>query len=368
MQGKLKGEAHLHNVRTSRSERLAHILHICGKKHENIAELAAGDIGAVAKLESTHTDDTLSEATDGKVEFLPTPMPRPTIQMAVIAKNKADEDKVGLGFHRLIEQDPTLQLRRDPEISETILSGMGDTHLEVAANHLKEIAKVEVALEIPRVAYRETITKKVEGQGKYKKQSGGRGQYGDCWIKLEPQPEGAGFTFEWKIVGGVIPSKYQPAVEKGLIEAMEKGVLSGSPTVDVKAICYDGSYHDVDSSEMAFKVAASMAFKALAAKAGPVMLEPIYKIKVVVPEENMGDIMGDMSGRRGRVMGTESNGTRQTILAQAPLAEIFTYSRDLRSMTRGRGVFEIEFDHYERVPPDVQAKIVEATQKEKSED
>lgn len=367
MRGTMKSESHLNNLRTSKSERLAHILSICGKKHQNIDALSAGDMGAVAKLESTHTGDTLSEG-DGKVEFLPAPMPKPTVQMAVVAKNKADEDKVGLGFHRLIEQDPTLQLRRDPEISQTILSGMGDVHLEVAAHHLKEIAKVEVDLEVPKVAYRETITKKVEGQGKYKKQSGGRGQYGDCWIRLEPQPEGAGFEFEWKIVGGVIPSKYQPAVEKGLLEAMEKGVLSGSPTVDLKATCYDGSYHDVDSSEMAFKVAASMAFKSLAQQANPIILEPIYKVQVTVPEEHMGDIMGDMSGRRGRVLGTESNGRRTTVVAQAPLAELFTYSRDLRSMTRGRGVFEIEFDHYDRVPPDVQQKIVEATQGEKSED
>lgn len=368
MRGKVESEATLHNLRTGKTERLAHVLHVLGKKHDNISGLAAGDLGAVAKLESTHTGDTLSAAADGKVEFLPTPMPKPTIQMAVVAKNKADEDKVGLGFHRLIEQDPTLQLRRDPEISQTILSGMGNTHLEVAAGHLKEMAKVEVNLEVPKVAYRETITRKVEGQGKYKKQSGGRGQYGDCWIRLEPQPEGAGFSFEWEIVGGVIPTKYEPAVEKGLIEAMEKGVLAGSPTVDVKATCYDGSYHDVDSSEMAFKVAASMAFKTLAAKAGPIILEPIYKIKIVVPDQFMGDIMGDMSGRRGRVMGAESNGNRQTIIAQAPLSEIFTYSQDLRSMTRGRGVFEIEFDHYERVPPDVQEKIVQAHQKEKQED
>lgn len=368
MRGRVDSEAHLYNLRTGKSERLAHVLHICGKKHDNIPGLAAGDLGAVAKLESTHTGDTLSLQPDPKMQFLPTPMPKPTIQMAVVAKNKADEDKVGLGFHRLIEQDPTLQLRRDPEIAQTILSGMGNTHVEVAASHLKEIAKVEVELQIPKVAYRETITKKVEGQGKYKKQSGGRGQYGDCWIRLEPQQEGAGFTFEWEVVGGVIPTKYQPAVEKGLIEAMEKGVLSGSPTVDVKAACYDGSYHDVDSSEMAFKVAASMAFKTLAAKAGPVILEPIYKITITVPDEHMGDIMGDMSGRRGRVLGAESNGKRQTIVAQAPLAELFTYSQDLRSMTRGRGVFEIEFDHYDRVPPDIQAKIAEAHQKERAED
>jgi elongation factor G len=368
MRGHVDSDATLANLRTGKGERLAHVLHICGKKHENIAGLKAGDLGAVAKLDSTHTGDTLSQESNSKVEILPTPMPKPTIQMAVVAKNKADEDKIGLGFHRLIEQDPTLQLRRDPEIAQTILSGMGNTHVEVATSHLKEIAKVEVDLEIPKVAYRETITKKVEGQGKYKKQSGGRGQYGDCWIRLEPQPEGSGFTFEWEIVGGVIPTKYQPAVEKGLIEAMEKGVLSGSPTVDIKAACYDGSYHDVDSSEMAFKVAASMAFKSLALKANPVILEPIYKIKITVPEHHMGDVMGDMSGRRGRVIGTESNGKRQTIVAQAPLAELFTYSRDLRSMTRGRGVFEIEFDHYDRVPPDVQEKIVAAHQAEKSED
>lgn len=367
MRGEVASEQTLTNVNQGKSQRLAHVLHILGKKHEHIDKLAAGDLGAVGKLDATHTNDTLSGDSNANLQFAPTPLEQPTIQMAVHAKNKADEDKVGLGFHRLVEQDPTLNLRRDPEVGQTILSGMGMIHLEVAVNHLKDLAKVEVELDVPKVPYRETITKKVEGQGKYKKQSGGRGQYGDCWIRLEPLPEGSGFEFEWAIVGGAIPTKFQPAVEKGLLEALEHGVISGSPTVDIKATCYDGSYHDVDSSEMAFKVAASLAFKKLAVEAGPVLLEPIYNMKIRIPDENMGDIMGDLSSRRGRVLGTSTDGKRTIVEAQAPLAEIFTYRRELNSMTHGRGMFQMSFDHYERVPPDVQEKIAAEHAAQKAE-
>lgn len=364
MRGEVKGEGSLNNVNRDKAQRLAHILCVCGKKNEEVEKLCAGDIGAVAKLDATHTNDTLSGGSNGSVRFAATPMAQPTVHMAVTAKNSADEDKVGLGFHRLTDQDPTLHLHRDPEISQTILSGMGGLQLEVAVSQLKDTAKVEVELKEPKVPYRETITKKVEGQGKYKKQSGGRGQFGDCWLRLEPRPEGAGFEFEWAIVGGSIPTKFQPAVEKGLIEAMEKGALSGSPTVDLKAVCYDGSYHDVDSSEMAFKVAASMAFKNLVVQANPIILEPIYKLTVTVPDQNLGDIMGDLSGRRGRVLGTTASGKRQIVEATAPLAEMFSYRRDLHSMTHGRGFFQMEFDHYDRVPGDEQKKIVESHQKE----
>ena len=278
--------------------------------------------------------------------------------MTVIAKSRADEDKIGLGFHRLIEQDPTLNLNRDPTINQTILSGMGDTHLAVAVARLKDLTKVEVDLEIPRVPYRETITKKNEGQGKYKKQSGGHGQYGDCWIRFEPMPEGAGFEFEWKIVGGVIPTNYQSAVEKGLVEAMTKGVLSGHPTVDLKATCYDGTHHAVDSSDLAFKVAASMAFKNIIPNCGPIILEQIYKTTITVPEDYMGDVMGDLNSRRGRILGMNPDGRKQIIEAHVPLAELYTYGRQLSSLSQGRGVFEMEFDHYERVPNDIQEKII----------
>lgn len=367
MRGTLTTDTTLTNLNQSKHQRLAHLLAVTGKKHVEAEGMAAGDLGAVAKLDATHTYDTLSADAQEKTHFTPTPLPQPVVRMAVEAVNKADEDKIGTGFHKLTDQDPTLHVRRDPEVHQTILSGMGTTQLDVAASRLRDNSKVEVELTPPKVPYRETITAKAEGQGKYKKQSGGRGQYGDCWIRLEPLPEGSGFVFDWAIVGGSIPTKFQPAVEKGLIEAMEKGILAGSPTVDLKATCYDGSYHDVDSSEMAFKVAASMAFKNLTEKARPIILEPIYKVKVNVPDENMGDIMGDMSGRRGRVIGTEAGNGRQIIEAQAPLAELATYNRDLRSMTRDRGEFEMEFDHYERVPGDVQEKIVAAASKANGE-
>lgn len=368
MHGKLQSETSLTNMNRNKSERVAHVLAITGKKHENIHAMAAGDLGAVGKLDSTHTCDTLSADGNTKVLFMPTPLPPPTVRMAVVPKVKADEEKIGLGFRRLTDQDPTLHLARDPEIRQTIVSGMGDSHLDVAVHHLKEISKVEVELQIPKVPYRETITKKAEGQGKYKKQSGGRGQFGDCWIKFEPLAGGDGFEFEWGVVGGVIPTKFEPSVEKGLIEALEHGVLSGNPTVGVKATCYDGSYHAVDSSEMAFKVAASLAFKSIIPKANPVILEPIYRVKITVPEQYMGDIMGDINGRRGRVQGVSAVPKKQIIEALVPLSEMFTYSRDMRSMTRGSGVYELSFDHYERVPGEVQEKIIAESHVEKEKE
>lgn len=361
MRGTAKSETSLLNLNRNKSQRISHVLSVCGKKATNIDSMAAGDLGAIAKLDATHTGDTLAEADGGPI-FSPTHMPKPVIRMAVVPKGKADEDKIGIGLHRLVEQDPTLKFYRDPLVHQTILEGMGDVHLDVAVHHLKEASNVEVELQVPMVPYRETITRKAEAQGKHKKQSGGRGQYGDCWIRVEPLPEGSGFQFEWGIVGGVIPTKYAPAIEKGLIESLEKGALSAHPTVDFKAICYDGSFHDVDSSEMAFKVAASLAFKNVIPKAGPIILEPILKATILIPEEFMGDVMGNLNGKRGRILGMEADGKRQRIVAQVPMAEMFNYSRELRSMTRGAGVFETEFDHYSRVPPEVQDKLVASAQ------
>lgn len=368
IQGTVKSESSLHNNNINKTERIAHVLFCKGKKSENMNELHAGDMGAVAKLEAAKSGNTLVDPAAGELMVTPLKLPKPTAMMAVKAKTRAEEDKVGMGFHRLIDQDPTLSLRRDASIRQTILSGMGETHLQVAVARLKDLAKVEVDMEIPRVPYRETITKKAQGQGKYKKQSGGHGQYGDCWVRFEPLPEGSGFQFEWEIVGGVIPTNFKTAVEKGLVESLERGILAGSPTVDVKAACYDGSYHAVDSSDMSFKVASSMAFKNVIPSCGPIILEPIYKIKITVPDDHMGDVMGDLNSRRGRILGMNPVGKKQVIEALVPLSEIFVYSRQLNSITQGRGIYEMEYDHFERVPNEVQEKIIEETKRRKEED
>jgi elongation factor G len=366
--GTAKGESTLTNVRTAKSERLAHLLTCMGKQSENIDSLAAGDIGAVAKLDATRTDDTLIDPSTAAITIEPAGLPKPTTFMAINAKSRADEDKVGMGFHRLIEQDPTLHLERDPSIRQTILSGMGEIHLAVAAARLKDIAKVEIEMEIPRVPYRETITKKATGQGKHKKQSGGHGQYGDCHIRFEPLPEGSGFEFVWEVVGGVIPTNFRSAVEKGLTESLDRGVLSGSPTVDLRAACYDGTHHAIDSSDMAFKVASSIAFKNVIPKCGPIILEPIHKIEITIPEEYMGDVMGDLNGRRGRILGMNSAAGKQVIEALVPLAELYTYGRQLNSLSQGRGVFQMEYDHYERTPNEIQEKIIAEAKRIKEEE
>ncbi len=368
LSGTVRNDTSLLNVRRGAEERISHLMTLRGKKQDAINLVAAGDIGVLAKLGNTHTNDTLCDPKK-VVQVEATPMPKPVIQMAIHAKSKDDEEKVGIAMHRLIEQDPTLTLRRDPAIRQTILTGMGDTHLDVAVSRLKTQNKVEVELEVPRVPYRETITRKAEGQGKHKKQSGGRGQFGECWLRLEPLPEGSGFEFEWAVVGGVIPTKFQPSVEKGVVQAMERGIISGNHAVDIKAICYDGKDHPVDSSDMAFQVAASKGFKAVAKNASPVLLEPIYKLRVIVPEQYMGDVMGDLNSRRGRILGMSSEGRKQVVEALVPLAEMFTYSRELRSFSQGRGTFELEFERYERVPAELQAKIVAAADvKEEEED
>lgn len=367
LRGQVANDTVLLNVTRSVEEKVSHLMTVRGKKSEPVNRAAAGDIAVLAKLSSTFTGDTLCDP-KAPVKVEPTPMPPQTVQMAVVAKSKEDEEKIGMAMHRLIEQDPTLTLYRDQAVRQTILCGMGDTHLEVAVSRLRAQSKVEVELEIPKVPYRETITKVAQGQGKHKKQSGGRGQFGECWLRLEPLPEGSGFQFEWQIVGGVIPSKFQPSVEKGILQAMEKGVLAGYPVVDVKAICYDGKDHPVDSSDMAFQIAASKGFKNVAKQANPILLEPIYKVKVTVPEQYMGDVMGDLNSRRGRILGMTSQGRKQVIEALVPLAEMFEYSKQLRSMTQGRGTYEMTFHHYERVPAEIQAKVVAASKPEAEEE
>jgi elongation factor G len=315
---------------------------------------------------STLTSDTLCSP-DNPIVYKPTPLPARTYSMAVMTKNKSDEEKVGMAMHRLIEQDPTLHIRRDPEIRQTIISGMGDTHLDVAVQRMRTMSKIEVELVQARIPYHETITKKGTGVYRHKKQSGGRGQFGEVHLRLEPLPEGEEFQFDWEVVGGNIPTKFQASVEKGVHEAMERGILAGYRAVDIKAVCYDGKHHDVDSSDMAFKIAASMGFRQVARECAPIILEPIYNLTVIVPEAFMGDIMGDISGRRGKILGSEQQNSKTIVKAQVPLAEMSTYTQDLRSMTQGRGMFETEYSHYERVPADVQAKIIEEYERRKEE-
>jgi elongation factor G len=288
--------------------------------------------------------------------------------MGIKAKAKGDEEKIASGLARLREEDPSIKVVVDPDIRQTIISGQGELHLEVIIDRLKRKFGVEVELEKPRIPYRETIRRKVEVQGKYKKQTGGRGQYGDCWLKLEPMSRGSGFEFVNAIVGGVIPSKYIPSVEKGIQEAMRTGGLSGSPVVDAKITVYDGSYHTVDSSDMAFKIAGSMAFKDGFLKAEPYLLEPIYDVEIFVPEEYMGDVMGDISSRRGKIMGMDPDGSNQRIKAQVPLAELYKYSTTLRSLTQGRGIHSRDFSHYEEVPREIAAKVIEEAKKAKEEE
>lgn len=344
-----------------------HVFALRGKTQVPTERLMTGDIGAFAKLGDVHTGDTLEDPKGAPVIYEPTHMPPPTANVAIHAKVKSDEDKISIAIHRLLDSDPTLKLERDTMLHQTILSGMGDTHLEVAVDRLRAQSKIDIVMEAPKVQYRETIMKTAQGQGRYKKQSGGRGQYGDCHIKLEPLARGEGFEFEWKIVGGVIPTNYQSAVEKGLREALTRGILAGYPVVDLKASCYDGSYHAVDSSDMAFQVAASMAFKNVAPTAQPVILEPIMHVEVTVPGEYMGDVMGYISSHRGRISGNDQEGRRVRIIGEVPQAEMATFSRDLRSMTQGRSVYTSRFAHYEPAPPQVQEKVIKESKIEHAE-
>lgn len=365
--GVMKTGLDLTNSTQGKAERIGQMFVLNGKNKINVDALHAGDIGAVVKLKATHTGDTLCDKSKS-INFTKIEFPEPIIRTAIVPKAKGDEEKISVGLHSIHEEDPTFVSKYDPELKQTIISGQGELHLAIILKRLKQKYGVEVDEEEPRIPYREAIKSKAEAQGKYKKQSGGRGQYGDCHLRLEPLPRGEQFEFVDAIVGGVIPGKFIPAVEKGVVERMEKGVIAGFPVVDVKVTCFDGSYHNVDSSEMAFKVAASMGFRKAFQDAKPVLLEPLYDITIKVPEEYMGDVMGDVSGRRGKIMGMDSEGKFQVIRAQIPLAELYKYSTTLRSMTQGKGIHTRAFAKYEEVPSEIAEKIIEKAKKDKEEE
>ena len=328
--------------------------------------LHAGDLGSVAKLKDTHTNDTLS--TKAKPVVVPkVAMPEPLISLAVEVHQHGEEDKLSTALQRLHEEDPTFHYEYSGEVGQTLVRGRGERHLEVVIGRLKRKFGVTAELARPKVAYRETFKGRAEGQGKHKKQTGGRGQYGDCWIKLAPLPRGSGYEFVDSITGGVIPNKYIPAVDKGIQEAAARGAIAGYPVVDFRAECFDGSYHDVDSSEMAFKMAGILAFRTVAEKAKPVLLEPILQVEVYTPEENLGEVMGDLSGRRGQILGTEQEGRLTKIRAMIPESEMYKYSTQLHSITHGRGTFHAEFASYQEAPPEVAAKVAAERAKEEEE-
>ncbi|MDK2855718.1 MAG: elongation factor [Bacillota bacterium] len=365
--GKVVSDSTIYNSGKEKSERVGQVFVPRGKIQNPVSAVVAGDIGAVAKLQETGTGDTLCDKNHPVV--LPVPeFPRPCYSVAITAKSKGDEDKLGTGLARLMEEDPTLALKKDAETRELIVSGMGDVHIDVTVDRLKRKFGVEVLTSTPTVPYRETLRKPVKVEGKHKKQTGGHGQYGHVWLEIEPLPEGSGFVFEEKIFGGAVPKQYIPAVEKGVREAMREGVVAGFPVVDVKVTLVDGSFHPVDSSEMAFKIAASLAFKKGAEQANPVILEPIMNLEVTVPEAYMGDVIGDLNAKRGRILGLEPAGPNQIIRAQVPLAELSKYAIDLRSLTQGRGSFTMAFDHYEEVPARLAEEIVAQAKKNKTED
>jgi elongation factor G len=365
--GVMRSDSHVHNTTKDHDERIGQLFYIRGKAQEPTAEIPAGDLGAVAKLQVTGTSDTLADRAKAivypRIEF-----PQPAFSAAIVAKTKADEDKMGPALARMTEEDPTFQFRRDLETGQTVISGMGEAHLDIIVGRLKRKFGVDVNVEELKIPYRETIQGHVKVQGRHKKQTGGRGQFGDCWIEMEPLPRGEGFQYVDAIVGGSIPRQYIPAVEKGVHEAMERGILAGYPTVDIKVTCYDGSYHDVDSSEMAFKLAGALAFRTGAQKATPVLLEPVVNVEIIVPEQYMGDVISDMNTKRGRILGMEPIGNgKQLIKAAAPQSEMMRYAIDLRSIARGRGTFRIEPSHYEEVPAHIAQQIVEKAKKEREE-
>ncbi len=355
--GVLNSDSTIYNSSKGVDERIGQIYELEGKKQKAIKQAVAGDIVAVAKLKETVTGDTLCDAAK-PILFEPAPLLKPVISYAIEPKTKNDEDKIHGALHKMIEEEPTLESHRDDQTKEFIISGMGQVHLDVIVEKLKRKFNVEVLLKTPKIPYLETIRSSVKVQGKYKKQSGGRGQYGDCWIEMSPMPRGEGYLFEDKIVGGVVPRQYIPAVDKGIQEASVDGFLAGYPVVDFKVALYDGSFHTVDSSEMAFKIAGSMAFKKAMESCKPVLLEPIMNVKITVPDENMGDVIGDINSRRGKVIGVEPKANSQIIRTVVPMSEVLAYSNDLRSMTSDRGLFSMEFSHYEEVPSHLMQKVI----------
>jgi len=364
--GSLHSDSQVYNPVRRAKERIGQIFVPKGKSQEAASVITAGDCGVVAKLRETLTGDTLAEESNPLI--LPAPeIPEPVFSLAVAPLTKGDEDKVGAALSRLREEDPTLRFSVDHDTRETILSGMGDIHLEVNIARLKRKFGVEVRTGAPKVAYRETVRGTARAQGKYKKQTGGRGQYGDVWLEIEPLERGAGFEFVDRVVGGVVPKNYIPSVEKGVREALERGVVAGCPVTDLRVTLCDGSFHPVDSSDIAFKIAGSMGFQSAAKEAGLVLLEPIMSVEIVVPEENMGEIMGHLNGKRGRIQGMEPIDHQQLIRASVPLAEMLSYSSELRSMTAGRGSYSMKFSHHEEVPAHIAQGIIEKAKAKQEE-
>ncbi len=365
--GQITSDSVVYNATRDERERIGQIFMLQGKTQIPVGLASVGDIVAVAKLKTTTTGDSLCDERDPivlpAIEF-----PKPAISFAVAPKSKADEEKVSQGLARLMEEDPTLHVSRDAQTRELLVSGLGEQHLEVVVDRLRRKFGCDVDMKTPRVPYKETIRGSTKVQGRYKRQSGGRGQYGDCWLEIEPLPRGGGFEFVDKIVGGVIPRNYIPSVEKGVQEAMERGPLAGYPMVDIRVTVYDGSFHPVDSSDMAFKIAGSMGFKKGTMQADPVLLEPIMTMEITVPEESMGDVIGDLNARRGRVLGMDGTGNTKIIRAQVPMAEVLRYASNLRSMTGGRGTFSMEFSHYEEVPPHLAERIIAEAARDKEEE
>jgi len=364
MTGELTSDKALYNVNKEEKEKYGNIFVMRGKKQINVDKIEAGDIGAIAKLQHTVTGDTLAE---GKTDIIYSPIrfPEPCISLAVEPKAKGDEEKIGSGLQRLLEEDPTFTIEKNSETGDLLVSGQGEVHIEVITKRLSGKFGVEVILKDPRIPYRETIKGSSKVQGKHKKQSGGRGQYGDVWIEFEPLHDyNKSFEFVDKVVGGVVPRQFIPAVEKGLKEAIKEGVMAKYPTVGLKATLYDGSYHSVDSDEMSFKIAANLAYKKGIKEANPVILEPIVKVEVLVPEDYMGDVIGDLNKKRGRILGMEPKGDKQLVIAEAPMMEMFKYATDIRSMTQARGSFTMKFERYEEAPPIVAEKVIEEANKE----
>lgn len=366
--GTLKADSTIFNSTADSKERIGQLFYLQGKKQISVQSLSAGEIGVVAKLKGTNTGDTISDETKpivfDKVKFAD-----PIISYAMAARNKGEEEKVSIALHRVLEEDPTLRFTRDEETKEMIISGMGQVHIEVTLERLKRRFGVEIEMKTPKIPYRETIKASTKVQGRYKKQSGGKGQYGDCHIIVEPLPRGTGFEFVDKIVGGSIPRQYIPAVEKGVIDAMHEGVVAGYPIVDLRVTLFDGSYHTVDSSEMAFKIAGSMAIKKAVLEAKPILLEPIMRAEITTPDEALGAVIGDLNSKRGKVQGVEPQaGGNQKIMSTVPMSEMLTYANQLHSLTSGRGLYSMEFSHYEEMPSHQAQRVVaerEAIKQEK---
>ena len=364
--GTLQSGSYVQNATKGKRERVGRILQMHANHRNEIPEVFAGDIAAAVGLKDTTTGDTLC---DEKIHVILESMnfPEPVIEVAIEPKSKADQDKMGIALQKLSEEDPTFRASTNPETGQTIIAGMGELHLDIIVDRMRREFKVEATVGAPQVSYRETFRQTVQSEGKFVRQSGGKGQFGHVWVEFTPNEEGAGFAFENAIVGGVVPREYIPAVEAGLKDAMENGVLAGYPLVDVKAKLYDGSYHDVDSSETAFKVAASLALRNAAKKADPAILEPMMAVEITVPDDYLGDVMGHVSSRRGRIEGTEARGNAQIVKSSIPLSEMFGYATTLRSSTQGRGTFSMTFDHYEAVPKAVQEEIIKKSGKNSEE-